>query len=62
MGIVLKAERLAISTCVGICLAMIPLVLTGAAIGIWLLRKMPQKVFEKAVLILSAVAAVNLLF
>lgn len=43
-------------------LAMIPLVLLGAAIGIWLLRKMPQKVFEKAVLILSALAAIKLFF
>lgn len=43
-------------------LAMIPLLLTGAAIGIWLLKKMPQKVFEKAVLILSALAAVKLFF
>lgn len=43
-------------------LAMIPLLLVGAAAGIWLLKKMPQKVFEKAVLILSAAAAVKLFF
>ena len=43
-------------------LAMIPLLLVGAAIGIWLLKKMPQKVFEKAVLILSALAALKLFF
>ena len=43
-------------------LAMIPLLLAGAAIGIWLLKKMPQKVFEKVVLILSALAAVKLFF
>ena len=42
-------------------LAMIPLILVGSAIGIWLLKKMPQKIFEKAVLLLSAVAAVKLL-
>lgn len=43
-------------------LAMIPLLLVGAAIGIWLLKKMPQKVFEKVVLILSALAAIKLFF
>ena len=43
-------------------LAMIPLLLVGAAAGIWLLKKMPQKVFEKAVLILSGIAAVKLFF
>ena len=43
-------------------LAMIPLLLLGAAIGIWLLKKMPQKLFEKIVLGLSAVAAAKLLF
>ena len=43
-------------------LAMIPLLLVGAVIGIWLLKKMPQKVFEKVVLILSAIAAVKLFF
>ena len=43
-------------------LAMIPLLLVGAAIGIWLLKKMPQKVFEKVVLILSTLAAVKLFF
>ena len=43
-------------------LGMIPLLLVGAVIGIWLLKKMPQKVFEKVVLILSAIAAVKLFF
>ena len=43
-------------------LAMIPLLLVGAVIGIWLLKKMPQKVFEKVVLILSALAAIKLFF
>ena len=42
-------------------LAMIPLILVGSAIGIWLLKKMPQKIFEKAVLLLSAAAAIKLL-
>lgn len=43
-------------------LPMIPLLLAGAVIGIWLLGKMPQKVFEKVVLGLSAVAALKLFF
>jgi len=42
-------------------LAMIPLLLVGAAVGIWMLKKMPQKLFEKIVLILAAAAAVKLL-
>ena len=42
-------------------LAMIPLLLVGAAIGIWMLKKMPQKLFEKVVLVLAAAAAVKLL-
>lgn len=42
-------------------LGMIPLILVGAAIGIWMLKKMPQKIFEKVVLALAAVAAIKLL-
>jgi uncharacterized membrane protein YfcA len=41
---------------------MIPLLLVGAWIGIKLLNKMPQKLFEQIVLVLSAIAAAKLLF
>ena len=43
-------------------LIMIPLLLVGAWIGIKLLNKMPQKLFEQIVLVLSAIAAAKLLF
>ena len=43
-------------------LAMIPLLLIGAALGIWVLRKLPQKLFEKIILFLSALAALKLFF
>jgi uncharacterized membrane protein YfcA len=43
-------------------LTMIPLLLLGAWIGIKLLNKIPQKLFEQIVLFLSAIAAVKLLF
>ena len=43
-------------------LATIPLLLVGAALGIWLLNKMPQKLFEKVVLALSAIATIKLFF
>lgn len=42
-------------------MGMIPFLLLGAYLGIVLLRKLPQKVFENAVLFLSAIAAVRLL-
>lgn len=41
---------------------MIPLLLAGAALGIWVLKKLPQRLFEKIVLFLSAIAALKLFF
>lgn len=43
-------------------LGMIPLLMLGAFLGILLLNKIPQKMFEKIVLFLSAIAAVKLFF
>ena len=43
-------------------LAMIPLLLAGAALGIWVLKKLPQRLVEKIVLFLSAIAALKLFF
>ena len=43
-------------------LAMIPFLLIGAGLGIWVLKKLPQKLFEKIVLALSAIAALKLFF
>ena len=42
-------------------MGMIPFLLLGAVLGIVLLKKLPQKVFEKAVLFLSGLAAIKLL-
>ncbi|MBR2364365.1 MAG: sulfite exporter TauE/SafE family protein [Lentisphaeria bacterium] len=42
-------------------MGMIPFLFLGAFLGIVLLKKLPQKVFEKAVLFLSALAAIKLL-
>lgn len=42
--------------------AMIPLLAVGAFIGIILLHRIPQKLFERIVLILSALAALKMLF
>ena len=41
--------------------AIIPFILCGAFFGKWLLGKIPQKAFDSTVLILSALAAINLL-
>lgn len=43
-------------------LAMIPFLLVGAWLGVHLLRIVPQKLFEKIILGLSAIAAVKMLF
>ncbi len=43
-------------------LAMIPFLLIGAALGVWLLKKLPRKVFEQLILFLSAIAAIKLFF
>ncbi len=42
--------------------SMIPLSLVGAALGIVVLKKLPQVLFERIVLILSGLAAVKMLF
>ena len=42
-------------------LCMIPLIVLGGVLGIVLLKKMPQKLFENIVLVLVVVAAVKLL-
>ena len=41
--------------------AIIPFILCGAFFGKWLLQKVPQKAFDLAILVLSALAAINLL-
>ena len=43
-------------------LCMIPFIILGGALGIFLLRKLPQKVFEIIIQILVAVAAFRLLW
>lgn len=42
--------------------ATIPTIALGAALGVWLLHRIPQKVFETVIALLTAAAAVNLLF
>lgn len=43
-------------------LAVLPFLLLGAWLGVRLLKIVPQKIFEKLILILSAIAAVKMLF
>jgi len=43
-------------------LIMLPFIVAGAALGIFVLRKIPQRVFEVTVQILALAAAVKLLF
>jgi hypothetical protein len=43
-------------------LMMLPFIIAGAILGIFALKKMPQKVFEIAVQLLTAAAAIKLLF
>ena len=43
-------------------LAMIPVLIIGAAIGILMLRKIPQQIFERIIQVFVIVAAVKLLF
>jgi uncharacterized membrane protein YfcA len=43
-------------------LMLIPAIIVGAVIGIVVLRKLPQKVFNVAVAILTAIAAIKLFF
>ncbi|GHD03929.1 sulfite exporter TauE/SafE family protein [Zhihengliuella salsuginis] len=44
-----------------IAVSLVPLVVAGAFAGRWLASRIPQKVFEVAVLVLTALGAVNLL-
>jgi hypothetical protein len=43
-------------------LMMLPLIAAGAFVGIVLLKRIPQKVFEVLIQILAAAAAIKLLF
>ena len=43
-------------------LLMIPFLIAGGALGILLLRKLPQKIFEAVIQLLVVVAAVRLLW
>lgn len=43
-------------------LLMLPFILTGAILGIFALKKMPQKIFEITVQVLALAAAIKLLF
>ena len=43
-------------------LMMLPFIVAGAVIGIFFLKRIPQKTFAAVVQILAAVAAVKLLF
>lgn len=42
-------------------LVLAPVVLVGAALGVWLLKLLPQRVFEVTIILASALAAVSLL-
>jgi uncharacterized membrane protein YfcA len=42
--------------------AAFPAVVMGAFLGVWLLNKLPQKAFEIIITLLTAAAAVKLLF
>jgi len=41
---------------------MLPIIVIGAAIGILLLKKMPQKLFNDIVMALAVIGALKLLF
>jgi uncharacterized membrane protein YfcA len=42
--------------------AMVPAIILGALLGIWVIKKIPEKPFRNIVMILTAVAAVKLFF
>jgi len=41
---------------------MLPFIAAGSVLGIFILRRMPQRVFEVSVQLLAAAAAIKLLF
>jgi uncharacterized membrane protein YfcA len=39
---------------------MVPAVVTGAFLGLWLIRRIPQRVFDALVVVITAVSSVFL--
>lgn len=58
---ILASQGLITGTSLRINLLLAPVILIGAFIGKWLLPRIPQQLFENAMLILAAVGAVKLL-